>query len=849
MAGVDFTREDVVEQAGVDPWETADDFAEEIDVEEMAEASRGFAAAAGEAGSASEVAARASEVSQEAATTDGIGHHNAEEHITITDRDLQGSGQDIEDVADIINSATELAADTEEQVSILRSDAQEKFHEHLTDARSTYQNKFAELVESAEQSAFYETPSVTVAGTVYKADGSRFTEWLFPQAALDAIREHYLGKAAEDITSLHGDMETEIEDYRSWMVSRAGELTDLGYDIGAGPHSMWGTEGMAEYSAEGIEEEMAKPEGERNLDRLEDYTAGLAAIGAGVYDPDDPTTPRRDLTPEEREYLDTFYDTIDADTLAALGHLSPNAPAGQDVGAAHENAIDNQWDQIHGIQAALGNGINMLTNPEIGGIDLDAHPSIQGPADIPESIRAFVYDADQDLRDAESLADARGVMSDFNGFGAVMEQATVPPGDTFAHHLTTAALDVQQAAHSINVGAYTDAAIEADGDPPQDIVMPDFLENTGSSGLLSNVALNTDASFEILSNEGVRDELFGAQWADSDGVGDLVRSAVLPNGGEDDSERRALADTVIQHFTNDPSMLIEDWNEANHLMREHYPWDTSGLQGAVSDATLSRLDAIAGLEGAEGIWETDDRYAAFSLMAATDESVYEHFKSGVFDAQRNMAYEYYANGDPQDSDALNTLQSVGSLTGLMEWGERDVINWYEGREDAQQAQQQKVIKSSIGAALSVAGTLAPTQYATGVNLGSTAYGLVDPVLFPDYKPQEPGAQADYSLDGHEINMLMEQRALTAGAIDAHNEQVPPEAQLDVMSPEEAMASWNGAGTPHTGLNESADGITYRSDSHVSVAEAVPDVRSYGSDDSLDYDKTRESLSSSSRFGN
>ncbi|MDT0266241.1 hypothetical protein RM844_08025 [Streptomyces sp. DSM 44915] len=847
MAGVDFTREDVVEQAGVDPWETADDFADEIDLEEMAAASRGFAEAAGEAGSASEVAARASELSQDAATTDGIGHHNADEHITITEQDLQGGGQDIQDVADIINSATELAGETKESVSILRSDAVGKFHEHLTDARTTYQNKHAELQESVDAVNIFQTPSVTVAGTVYDADGGRIDGWSFPQAALDAIREHYLGKAAEDITSLHGDMETEIEDYRGWMLSRAGELTDLGYDVGAGPHNLWHTEEMAEYAAEGIEEEMAKPEDERDLDRIATYTEGLAAIGLGVYDPADPTTPRRDLTREEREYLHAFYDNLDEDTLAALGDLAPGTPGGPDVGAGHEHAISNQWDQIHGIQAALGNGINMLMNPEIGGLNIDAHPSIDGPVDIPESIRAFVYDADGDLRDAESLDEQRGVLNNFNGFGALMDQATVPPGDSFAHHLTASALDVQEVVHAINVGAYNDAAIAADGDPPTDLVMPDFLENTGSSGLLSNVALNTDASFEILSNENTRDELLGAVWADSDGVGDLVRSAVLPTGGESDGERRALADTVIQHFTDSPAMLVEDWNEATNLMYGHYPWDTSGLQGAVSDATLSRLDAIVGLEGAEGVWDTEDRYAAFSLMAATDESVYEHFKSGVYDAQRNMAYEYYANGSPQEGDQLNTLQSIANLTGLMEWGERDVINWYEGREDAQAAQQQKMAKATLSAALGVTGTLAPGAYGTAVSLGTTGYGLVDPVLFPDYKPQEPGAQAAYTLDEHEINTLMEQRALTAGAIDAHNEQASPENQLDVMSPEEAIASWNGAGTPHIGLNENANGISYRSDDHTSVADALPHVHAYGADESLDYDKTKESLSASARY--
>ncbi|GAA3880213.1 hypothetical protein [Streptomyces sedi] len=845
MPGVDFTREDVAEEAGVDPWETADDFAEEIDVEEMAEASRGFAAAAGEAGGASEVAARASELSQDSATTDGIGHHNADEHITITDRDLQGGGQDIESVADIINSATKLASDTEEEVSILRSDAQEAFHEHLTDARTTYQNKYAELEESVASALLIETPSVTVAGSVYLAEGSHFTQWSFPQAALTRIRDHYLGKAAGDITTLHGDMETEIDDYRSWMVSRAGELTELGYDVGAGPHSMWHTEEMAEYSAEAIKDEMAKPEDERDLDLLAQHTAGLAAIGAGVYDPDDPTSPRRDLTPEERAYLEEFYDTVDEDTLAELGNMSPGEPGGQDAGAGYQHALDTRWDRIHDIQATVGNGINMLMNPEIGGIDINAHPSIQGPAPIPESIQAFVYDADSDLRNAESLDDARGVMNNFNGFGNLMDQATVPPGNDFAHHLTTAALDVQEAVEEVNTDAYNDAVAEEAQHESLDFDVPNYLENTGSSGLLSNVAQNTDASFEILSNDGVREELLNARWADSDGAGDLVRSAVLPNGGEHDSERRALADDVIQHFTAEPSRLIEDWEE-DGIMEPHYPWDTSGLQGAVSDATLSRLDAIVGLEGAEGAWDEDQRFPVFSLMAATDDNVYEHFKTGVFETQRNLAYEYYTDDLSQEGDRRTVAQSIGNLTGLMEFGERDVINWYEGREDAQAAQRQKHLQTSIGAAFNVAG-MVPGGVGTVASAASTGYGMIEPTLFPDYKPQEPAAQAAYSHEADRVNELLEAHAITGGAIDAHNQR-HPDGQLDLIPAEEVLAGDNGAGSPTIPLNDAGNGVTYRDGDPDDIDDLITGARGAATADSLDYSPDSEH-SSATRFGN
>ncbi|WP_062214263.1 hypothetical protein [Streptomyces sp. NBRC 109706] len=800
MAGVDFTREDVIEESGVDPWELADDFAEEVDPEEMAEASRGFAAAAGEAGSAGELAVRASELSQDAAMTDEVAHHNAEEHITITDQDLQGSGQDIQDVADIINSATELALETWESVADRRSDAVGKVHEHLTDARTMYNVKFGELKEQADAEVVMDNPTVYFQGTAYEADGSRQMGWSMPSHLVTAIREEYLGKAVEDVTAIHERMDTEIDEYRSWMMARAGELSDLGYDLGTGPHTMWHTEDMAEWAAEGIEEELAKDEPDHTA--LENYTAGLAAISNGIYDPNDPTTPLRDLEPGELDYLEAFYNNIDEETLAKLGELQPDPRGSLDAAAASA-------ERLAAIQANVANGINIMLNSDIGGIDID----VDDPASVvPESVRAYVYEAADDLGAAGGLESQREVLDRFNGFGALMEQATVPPSGDFADHLTTAAIDVQHETQEINRRAYL-AARGEELEYNSGFVMPDFLENTGSSGLLTNVAQNTEASFDLLNDEGVREDLLNAQWADSDGVGDLVRSAVLPQGDANDDARNALADEVIQHFLGENrKLLIEDWdNSGLHGGQGRYPWDPTGLQGAIADATVSRLDAIIDLKNGEfpGVWSTADRHEVFSLMAASDGSVYQDFKAGVFEMQRNLAWEYYSSppGEVLPGDVPETFQNIGILNGLLNWGEQDVINWYGGRADAAAALEHKFTTAGIGAAFSLAGTFSPEKYATGVSLSSTAYSLAESTLFPAPSPQEPLDQEIFEMTEGEINNMMAHRAIAAGAIDAHNQNLEPGAELmEVISGGEIVTDWSGHGSTPTALNRAADGV-------------------------------------------
>ncbi|WP_183091323.1 hypothetical protein [Streptomyces radicis] len=584
MSGVDFTKEDVAAQAGVDPWQEATDFADEIDPVAMAEASRGFASAAGEAGGAADLASAASEAAADSATTDGVSHHNAEENVAITTRDLQGGGEDIEAVAEVINSGTRLALATEEDVVDLYERANDDFDGHLTSARAKLEEKQGEFRDNAGDlwgrvldGGPLAPPSVTVAGTEYTADGSTAGGWSFPQAAVDAIRTHFLTLAAEDAEEVHGDIETEIDDYRAAMTRKAGELDDLGYDLGEGPHGLWHSEGMAEWAAEGLQEEMARDN--PDPERMDLYTQGLGIVANGVYgDPSRPGDPLRSLTPAERDYLGTFYDALDADTLVALGHWEGDPGSAPDAGSAHVAAMERLGLGADA-QQRVGNGISMLLNPDIGGLDPDAHPSMTGQRPMPESIRELVYGLEVGTGNAPGFDGPVGYDEDtgdyvvsgvheFQGLSNLLGASTVPQGTDFAVDVGESALRVQEQfnvfaelygtpSHSggEDVAAVTTRDGETlyiDGDQLRDLRSLD----TGASGALDVVSRDLDASQRLLLDDENLTQLMGTDWGGHASGAVSVLDTATERGQEtaEHAERAArIAENALTTVGEDPS--------------------------------------------------------------------------------------------------------------------------------------------------------------------------------------------------------------------------------------------------------------------------------------------------------
>lgn len=713
-----FSTAEVESRAGKRPWTRQLEFSRELDTAEMNDQAAAYARAASEARDTSDLAKEATKVSQDAGGLNGDPLVRNGRFVE-THRALQRGGSDMDVVVRHIIRSMNHAINAEKEV-----------HQQIYRLNGKYQAH----VQGAINAWLALGPAERT------------------QARADEIRNRYLGYAVDDASYAYGEIEGEINQYRRRLAGEAAELRRLGYDLGAGPFDLFTTEGMAKFAAEGLAKELGKSK--PDPDKLEFYTQGLAAIASGVYgNPFSPGKPDRDLTPEEVAYLRAFYHNFDAGALAALGALKPGMEGVPDVGPAAIQAAQ-RYGGIASAQIAAANGINMLLNPDINGIDPESR---FGSQDIPAPVAEFVYGYDERISDQASL-------DRFNGFGGLMSKATIAPGDAFAYDMGIAALEVQEAVerqNNINRGMEWDD----DSSTPPDGFEP--LRNTGSSGLLSGVSLNQDASLELLEGKGVRERMLRADWQDSEGIADMVRGAINP--GEDGkltADQERVADSVITFYTDNPEQLIEDWNPSR-IPPATDP-DLVPLQGAVADAVLLRMDDIIykekGREGLAGAYNQEDRYGAFSLMAATDPRVNEHFKTGITTMQYNLAYEYFSDGG--DKKHAANLGRIADLNAYVQWGEQDVLNHYEGREDRQNKLRRDLGTATVGAVLGAAG-LATGPVGISASLAGGAFAVATPA-FPEAQSQAARALGDYQLEAGFINNEMVRYTVVAAAVDANN---------------------------------------------------------------------------------
>ncbi|GAB2886099.1 hypothetical protein [Streptomyces mayteni] len=746
MSGVYFDREDVIAEAECDPWTAATDFRDEIDVEQMASDSRGFAEAAGKASDAGELASLASEEAADSASTDGLSHHEAEENIAITSRDLQGSGDDIESVADIINSATTLALAASDDVLDLHNDAVSMLLEHQADAEAEYNEKLLQFQQSVDNLAgritdLTPTPYVTIAGEDYLAGGNVFSGWTFPQDAIDRIREHFLSKAAEDAEVFHGRIEGEIDDYRSAMLTKAGELGDLGYDVGAGPLNLWYNDDMALWAADGLSGELDKAN--PDPDRLEFYTQGLSGIAEGLYGyPPSAGDPNREMTGEEVAYLSVFFHALEAEDLTTLGAMGNVETGGPD-----------RPTNVQVAQTAVANGINMLMNPDIGGIDPDGE---FGAVATPQSIRQFIYDIPESEQAGTRISyhPPSGALSgsyrlnatdidDFNSLSALMGSASIGSGTAFSLDMVDAALTVGNA-EPVRHGALTDA---------------DSMRV--SSGLLGAASLNPEAAVAVLGDEGETARALDGYWRDTDGLADFIRSGTVPADGVDADPYMAAADNVIRYAAVNHEVLYPGSGGASDGNEEYAP-----LQRALVETTLNRLPGLLDIANTD-TYEQEERYGIFELMAKTDEEASSVFGAGVYAWEANRAYDriFTVDGGGRHIAA----EEIGVLEGLIHHGRLAAIDDIVGGQDAEDAFKEKLVRGTVAAGIGVGGTVASGNPAVGFSLGGTAYGWANGITPNYYQPQAPldisREQYEYAIYGD----LSMRHAMTAAAIQAQDD--------------------------------------------------------------------------------
>ncbi|GAB2932018.1 hypothetical protein [Streptomyces mayteni] len=739
MPKLDFTRDEVEGKAGEKkPWTRQREFSEEIDPEDMADTAAVYARAAGEAENSGELAEEATRLGAESGGLDGASLVDDEGRIDETARGLQGNGADMDEVVTRLVQAMNRAIDAESDVQDEIHGPQgleKKYTDHLQDAVDEWNGWQSALrgavTEANNSGAISGTVAVAVThnGKTINADqaesGGGYV-YSLPDSLAAEIREKHLDRAVDSAEASYDEISDHIDAYRQRLMEYGSELQGLGYDL-AGPLGLWTTEGQAEYAAEKLTEELAKDEPDQQL--LAMYTQGLSGIADAIFgDSANPGDPLRDLTAEERAYLDTFFSGVDAEALASLG-----------------NTIDG-WDEA---KRNIANGLTMLTDPEIGGYDPNTEA---GRAALPEVVRRFVYDyengrmwpGDSDTTDPDGF---REELQLFNGFGDIMSHGSLRPGDAFAEDIANAALDIQA-----RTGVQQALGIYAD----------EQVANTGSSGLLTTVSRNTEASAALLNDDDFRDEFLGQWWQDSYGAGDLIRAGTsIPEGvGHNDPEARQYVEAAY-------NLLADAPDNGRYILGQGGPQDgpmaldQRALQRAISDTGLEYMHMLSkGSEDTEFFASTDgreftdenlhgqdylysfelngdDRRALFSLLNSGDEDVRQDFFAGVGAWEAQTAHDaFLRDGSSGHERQSATFHDIGRVAGTVEYVQR-----VEPADDSSKLQFSSYGAISTGA--SVLNTL--VDFGKGNAITSAgAYGVTEALRYslPDGAAEHKQAQWD-----------------------------------------------------------------------------------------------------------
>ncbi|MDT0322070.1 TPR repeat region-containing protein [Streptomyces millisiae] len=731
MADLTFTRADVEAEAKKQPWQRCERFSTEIDPDDMADTAASYARAADEAHGAGELAARATRVAAESGGLDGDHLVDAEGRIVETAEGLQGNGEDLDQVLNHLVRAMNQAIDTRDEVRGLVFEPgglEEKYQRHVqaaVDEWNAWQGALTDRVAQANRD-----------GTTRTALGTPVALWVthggkgvlarptfqggdlvyhLPDDLPGEVRAKHLRAAADDAGAAYDDITEAIDQYTRKLAEWGQLLEGLGLDTTGGPLDLWTSPTVAEVAAESLAELLRQPRPDPELLAL--YTEGLTQILEGAP---------RGLTEAERDYLTTFYGRLDVQALSALGQLNSDLDdladgPGRDAAAERMRAVGRA-------QEAVANGINVLTDPERGGLDVATEA---GRAAVPASIRAFVYDYEGGgmfRTDYPGPTFSPAELRLFNGFGELMSHATTAPGDTFARDLATAAVDIQTATST----QYHPMSVEV-------------VSNTGSSGLLEAVSLNTEASAGLLNDGDFRDLLLRQEWEDSTGVGELIRSGTTIPEGVDHND--AAAKPYVQAAFN----LLSDVDDHDYwiLVPEHSPQeelgrsDHSGLQRAIGDTALRYMNMISQFPGDAGSQflepsnpddpnarrftnlfgqdhrygfqlSREDRQGLFELMNGTMDTVRSDFRSGVGEWQALTAYQAFSSGTGEAA----ALEAVGRVAGFVEHADIRAID--NGIEPARlETNVLNGLTSGAGAVATLAGASNPVS--AGVALG--AYGL------------------------------------------------------------------------------------------------------------------------------
>ncbi|MGP4113359.1 hypothetical protein ACTWP5_20900 [Streptomyces sp. 4N509B] len=676
-ASFEFSPAEVAARAGKDPWAIRTRFTSEVDVGAMGRAGDALLEAAREARGVKDLAVRADEIAQGAGAHNGTPMADAADRFDLTnvqlrdpqlDRAVESNFRAMQ-IADrtvtLVDAKVGGPAGLESRITGYEGEAQAEWS-YWTSLRDSLNAQYGNSAMSPPPTVQYNGRSVTF-GRLPSG------ELTLPTELPAMIRETYLSQAGDDARLTGDDMDNLIARYRRDLMDLATGLNNMGFDVSEGPLKNFVNPQMADFAAEQIN--AALRDGNATPADLDMYTGYLESIRREIHS--EPTdrfgNPRGQLDPRDNAFLWNFYDRLTPESLGKLGQLDDT----------HDLAKTN-----------VANGIQMLMNPEIGGMNPN------GSA-VPESIRHFV----QDYRSSDLVQvgtpGLRDEVERFTGFGNVMSHATVASSDDFSKSLAYAATGLQQS----NLAHY-----------------PGLSLNDAGSGMLQAAALNSGASAELLNEEAFRGDLLitGGR-----GAAALIESgAVIPDGMDPASpEAKPYVDAGFHVLTD-----AARYGDEAIAHAELAGVDGSHLRQAIGNTAIAHMDLIAmGGGGESKLWDPhvpvptggpqwgftigdEDRQKLFEMMH-NDEATRSQFFGDVAEWQRETTLETFQNNPfgqgGGDYANMNAIRGAGEIQGVVAAVQgRDELALSQGITDT--ATYANYAATAAGAAFPVVGAATGT---------------------------------------------------------------------------------------------------------------------------------------------
>jgi hypothetical protein len=301
---------------------------------------------------------------------------------------------------------------------------------------------------------------------------------------------------------------------------------------------------LGRYDAWVVSQGLATPPGRAGLDQIGTGSQRLNEINGRLANGER-------LTAAERAYLDSWFNGVGADGLAALPRYVDDAaaaemPAGLPSGYVTDAVLGGyRRDYL----APVADAIMNLSDPDKGGVHrMDEMPQAVrdlantpiGAIDEHTGLRWAAVDEDGDPVeewDDQGYPDGTRVfrvagMERFGGFVDLLEQSTVDGGDEFTRELGETALRVKQDLNAVAANE-TDALRFGPGSERDYTALRLATFDDQASDLLSVVSRNEDGSSLLFVNDDDRRMLLGMNWYDDDGAIDVIRAGTDrdPAGG------------------------------------------------------------------------------------------------------------------------------------------------------------------------------------------------------------------------------------------------------------------------------------------------------------------------------